>query len=135
MTAKNEAKKDLRSSLRRALVIGGLIALALFGLVFLMTNPARGTDIGNCSAPDGYTFVSNVMAADLGEKQVFIARAIVGMGQINTGGQQVVIPACGSSDPSLQNVADMFVMIDGKLAFIANGAVGMAVPLAPAPQP
>lgn len=129
-------KKVSRFSLRRIFILGGLAAFViLIAWAGLSHKFAGTTNIGNCSAPEGYTFISNVMAKDLNDNPVFVARAVVSMGEVTTGGSQYYIPSCGSSDEALQNVSNMFVNIDGKLGFIANGAVGLTSPLAQAPQP
>ena len=129
-----ETKKAFLSSKARRIALV-VIAFALVA-VFVWGSFASSNTISDCNAPEGYTFVSNVMASDLGENPIYIARAVIAMGEVSAGGKKVTIPACGSPDSSLQNISNMFVVIDGKLAFIANGAVGRGTdPLVVTQQP
>jgi len=125
-----------RSKVRNVLISVGVIGLVAFVLWLFYTTRTQPVNIGSCVPPEGYSTITNVMAADQAGKPIFIARAIIATGEGAPGGTQVVIPACGSKDPALQNVAGIFVLIDGRLAFVANGAVGMEMsPLAQAAQP
>ena len=126
-----------RSKVRNVLISVGVIGLVAFVLWLFYTTRTQPVNIGSCVPPEGYSTITNVMAADQAGKPIFIARAIIATGEGAPGGTQVVIPACGSTDPALQNVAGIFVLLsDGRLAFVANGAVGMEMsPLAQAAQP
>jgi uncharacterized protein with PQ loop repeat len=131
------AKDSRRAKVRKVLIPVGVICLVAFALWLFYTTRTQPVNIGSCVPPDGYSTITNVMAADQAGKPIFIARAIIATGEGAPGGTQVVIPACGSTDPALQNVAGIFVLLpDGRLAFVANGAVGMEIsPLAQAAQP
>lgn len=132
MNAKKEGRTFRRPSLIVIVLAFVIIMMVSLGIGSI-TEP-KNTDIGDCKAP-GYTFVSGVMAKDLSGNQVYIGRAVVSMGETMPGGMQYYIPPCASRDAALTNVSGMFVTIDDKLAFIANGAVGLTTPLALTPQP
>jgi len=124
-------------NIKKGLIIIGFIVLVILAFIIFLPKLSQPTNLGSCSAPDGYTSISNVMATNLDENPMFVARAIISTGEGTSGGMQVVIPACGSNDPSLQNIAGIFIRLsDGRLAFVANGAVGMETPpLAQVVQP
>ena len=126
-----EANKVGRIKVRKVLLV--VCGIALVGSLIWVGFTPR--DITSCNAPEGYTYVTNVMARDLGKNPVYVARAIIATGEGTPGGKRIVIPACGSSDPSLMNVSNIFIVIDGRLAFVANGAIGSGAPLAQATQP
>lgn len=82
------------------------------------------TDITSCEPVDGYSVVANVMATNANGENIYIARALVSYGVATAGGKSVVIPPCGSPDPALVNISGVFIYVDGKLAYVANGAIG-----------
>ena len=116
------------------LVLGAVVVVAI--LIFVLP---RGQDLESCQPPPGYTFVTGRMATDMLGDPIFIARGIYATGQGSPGGKAVTIPPCGSPDPALEQVAGVFVRLDGQQVFLAAGSVGRDVkrpastPLVPTP--
>ena len=129
MEATNVKKVSLKKLLRMVLdsiIVLGMVVLVVWGVL------SSQNDITRCVAPDGFTNVANVMASDPGSGEVvYVVRGIVSTGSPIMGSKKIVIPACGSSDPSLTNVTNMYLRIDGKDTYLASGAIGYgSAPLA-----
>lgn len=134
MEATNVKKGRSKRSVK--VVLGVIIILGIVGVTIWGVYTFRN-DITACNAPDGFANVANIMASDPGSGEVvYVVRGIVSTGAPIMGSKKIVIPACGSSDPSLTNVTNMYLRIDGKDTYLASGAIGYgSAPLALATQP
>lgn len=131
----NEKEARVKRKIGRGvkLTIVTLIAVA-FVVFFVLVLPALA-DGSECIAPQGYQLVENRMAFDLLGNPVFVVRGVFATGEGNVGGEKVVIPACGSKDPYLQEVNNVFLILDNQQVFLVAGSIGRDLSSNPSPEP
>ncbi|EKE13245.1 MAG: hypothetical protein ACD_13C00052G0034 [uncultured bacterium] len=109
-------KKGLKISL-------AVLVAVIFVSFFVFILPALANGAG-CTAPDGYQVVTNRIGYDLTGSPVFILRAVVATGEGGSGGKAINLPSCGSSDPDIEEVGNVYVVLDGRQILILTGSVG-----------
>lgn len=127
-------KKAGKFNVRRLvlLVLGlGIIITVAWG-AFTAT-----IESNNCKPADGFAYVSNVMAKNPEtEEQIYIARAVISTGSPIASDKQIKWPTCTTKDASLMSVRNLYVVIDGKVSYLASGVIGLGTgPLAVVTQP
>lgn len=125
----------MNKSLKLALIVFGLaailvVALWMVGALDVFAN-------ATCSSSDDYILIENRIASDLSGNPVFIVRGVAATGEGTPGGGKFVIPACGSSDPSILEIRNVNLILDGHQIFLLSGSVGRDLSGNPteAPQP
>ena len=120
---------------KKSWIIFGTVVLAVAFVVFftiVLPAMANGTE---CTAPEGYQLVENRMAFDLNGNPVFIVRGIIATGEGSVGGKKVTLPSCGSEDSAIQEVNNVFIILDGRQVFLAAGSLGRDLSANPTLEP
>lgn len=124
----------MNKSLKLVLIVLGLAAILVTawkeGALDVFAN-------ATCESSYDFTLIENRMASDLSGNPVFIVRGVVATGEGTPGGGKVIIPACGSSDPSILEIRNVNLILDGRQVFLLSGSVGRDLSENPteAPQP
>lgn len=114
--------KKLSPAVRVVLIVVGLL---IIGLIALSASGIPVFAAGECKAPEGYLLIENRMAADLMTgNPVYIVRGIGATGEGVSVNRKFYIPQCGSSDPSIEEVGNVFVWLDGRQVLLLSGSVG-----------
>ncbi len=113
--------RKLSPAVRIVLIVVGLL---IIGLIALSASGIPVFAAGECKAPEGYLLIENRMAADLAGNPVYIVRGIGATGEGVSVNRKFYIPQCGSSDPSIEEVGNVFVWLDGRQVLLLSGSVG-----------
>lgn len=125
----------MNKSLKLVLIVLGLAAILAAAL--WMEGALAVFANATCESTDDFTLIENRLASDLSGNPVFIVRGVIATGEGTPGGGKVVIPACGSSDPSILEIRNVNLILDGRQVFLLSGSVGRDLSENPteAPQP
>lgn len=127
---KSNKRRIVKVLLIAFVVVGTFLAWQLTSFVGASTE---------CKAIDGYQYLEGRIAYDSDGQALYIVRGIYSTGEGSTGGKKIILPVCGSRDPSIESVRNIFLKLDGQRIFLVSGAIGReiqkSVPLAGTPQP
>ncbi len=112
--------KGLLPVLAVVISLGLLIAGAVIGIWF---NGVVSADNTYCQTTDGYQLITQRKATDVSGNDLFILRGVIATGEGSVGGSKITIPPCGSLDPDIPVVNNLFITLDGKQVFLAAGSV------------
>jgi len=119
-----DTNRILSPGVRILITVVGLTILVLIGLSSVGIPVFAGNE---CKAPEGYQLIENRMAADLAGNPVYVLRAVVATGEGAQGGKSIAVPSCSSPDKKIEEVGNVYIVLDGRQLLLLTGSVGREI--------
>ena len=135
---RDQTRKPLKFPKGAITTVAVIICLGLIlagGAIGIWFNGVASADNTYCQKTDGYQVITQRMATDLNGNTLYILRGVIATGEGSVGGVKITIPPCGSLDPDIPVVNNLFINLDGKQVFLAAGSIGQDVPPNPTQDP